>query len=96
MTSECPDEICITCSDIAMPVRVLELLPDGLAVAETEAGPEVISVALVEVRTGDIVLVHAKEAIAVQGGSFESPEAAVARGDVSKGELSANPQERNE
>ncbi|MEV0387039.1 HypC/HybG/HupF family hydrogenase formation chaperone [Nonomuraea sp. NPDC050643] len=60
-------ERCTTCGDVAVPLRVTELLPDGLALADTGAGSEEISVALVEARPGDTVLVHAKEAIAVIG-----------------------------
>ncbi|MFU8871607.1 HypC/HybG/HupF family hydrogenase formation chaperone [Micromonospora sp. SL4-19] len=59
------DDSCITCSDTAVAVRVRELTADGLAVVDTDAGPEEVSVALVEAGPGDIVLVHAKEAIAV-------------------------------
>jgi len=44
---------------------VRELLPGGLAIVDTEAGPEEVSVALVVAAPGDVVLVHAKEAIAV-------------------------------
>ncbi len=62
---ECHDEVCITCSDVAVAVRVREMLAGGLAVVDTDAGPEEISVALVEAGPGDVVLVHAKEAIAV-------------------------------
>ncbi|MFC5746243.1 HypC/HybG/HupF family hydrogenase formation chaperone [Actinomadura rugatobispora] len=62
---DCHGEVCVTCSDSAVRVRVRELLPDGLAIVETEAGPEEVSVALVDARVGDDVLVHAKEAIAV-------------------------------
>ncbi len=62
---DCHGEVCVTCSDAAVQVRVSELLPDGLAIVETEAGPEEVSVALVDARVGDDVLVHAKEAIAV-------------------------------
>lgn len=66
MTSpECADGACVTCSDAAVAVRVTELLPRGLARVATDAGPEEVSVALVEARVGDTVLVHAKEAIAV-------------------------------
>lgn len=65
MTGPCSGETCVTCSDEAIPVRVVRLLGDGLAEVETEAGPEEVSVALVEARAGDVVLVHAKEAIAV-------------------------------
>lgn len=58
---------CMTCSDTAVPARVLRLLGRGLAVADAGAGEEEISVALVDARPGDTVLVHAKEAIAVVG-----------------------------
>ena len=61
----CHDEVCITCSDAAIPVLVLSVHGDGLATVATEAGPEEVSVALVEAGPGDVVLVHAKEAIAV-------------------------------
>ncbi|MBE1532177.1 hydrogenase assembly protein HupF [Actinomadura algeriensis] len=63
---ECHDGVCVTCSDAAVRVRVRELLGDGLAIVDTEAGPEEVSVALVDARAGDVVLVHAKEAIAVE------------------------------
>jgi hydrogenase expression/formation protein HypC len=61
----CLDEVCVTCSDVAVPVTVVALLGDGLAIAGTLAGEEEISVALVEAGVGDTVLVHAGEAIAV-------------------------------
>jgi hydrogenase expression/formation protein HypC len=68
---ECPDEVCITCSDSAVEVTVAELLDDGMAVVDTGSGArEEVSVALVDAAVGDTILVHAKEAIAV-----------VARGD---------------
>ncbi|WP_214107867.1 HypC/HybG/HupF family hydrogenase formation chaperone [Acrocarpospora catenulata] len=60
-------EVCLTCSDQAVPARVLRLLGDGLAEVETGCGTEEVSVALVDARPGDVVLVHAKEAIAVTG-----------------------------
>ncbi|OLT17020.1 hydrogenase assembly protein HupF [Actinomadura sp. CNU-125] len=63
---ECHDDVCVTCSDAAVPVRVRELLGDGLALVDTGAGQEEVSVALVDARVGDVVLVHAKEAIAVE------------------------------
>jgi len=62
---ECHDEVCITCSDTAVPVTVVELLADGLAVVDTGQGTEEVSVALVTAAVGDRLLVHAKEAIAV-------------------------------
>ena len=64
---ECHDEVCITCSDTAVPVTIVRLLDDGLAVVDTGAGEEEVSVALVRAAVGDTVLVHAKEAIAVVG-----------------------------
>ena len=64
----CHDGVCITCADEAVEVRVLSLGDDGLALVETGAGTkEEVSVALVDARVGDRILVHAKEAIAVVG-----------------------------
>ena len=60
----CTDEVCITCSDQAVPVRVVELRDPGLALVDTGSGLEEISVALVDARVGGRVLVHAGEAIA--------------------------------
>jgi hydrogenase expression/formation protein HypC len=62
---ECRGDICITCSDTAVQVTIVQLLDDGLALVETGQGPEEVSVALVSASVGDTVLVHAKEAIAV-------------------------------
>lgn len=62
---ECHDDVCITCSDVAVAVTVTELLDDDLAIVRTSAGTEEISVALVTAAVGDTVLVHAGEAIAV-------------------------------
>ncbi len=61
----CHDEVCITCSDEAVPVVVVSLLDAGLALVDTGSGIEEVSVALVDATVGDTVLVHAKEAIAV-------------------------------
>lgn len=61
---ECHDEVCITCSDQALPFRVVELLPGDLAMVDVGSGVEEISVALVDTHVGGRVLVHAKEAIA--------------------------------
>jgi hydrogenase expression/formation protein HypC len=61
----CPGDVCITCSDTAVPGTVLTLLEDDLAIVGTSAGPEEVSVALVQAAVGDTVLVHAGEAIAV-------------------------------
>jgi hydrogenase expression/formation protein HypC len=61
----CDGEVCITCSDEAVPVVVVALLGDDLAVVDTGSGREEVSVALVDAAVGDTVLVHAKEALAV-------------------------------
>ena len=65
--SECGEEVCITCSDTAVEVTVLRLLADELAVVDTGAGEETVSIALVTAGVGDTILVHAREAIAVVG-----------------------------
>jgi hydrogenase expression/formation protein HypC len=62
---ECLGDVCITCSDTAVEVRVLRLLADEMAVVHTGAGEETVSVALVSAGVGDTILVHAREAIAV-------------------------------
>jgi hydrogenase expression/formation protein HypC len=59
--------VCITCSDTAVEVTVVRLLPDQMAVVSTSAGQETVSVALVTAGVGDTILVHAREAIAVVG-----------------------------
>lgn len=64
----CSHDVCITCSDVAVPVTIVELHGDRLAMVDTGAGPgteEEVSVALVDAGVGDVVLVHAGEAIAV-------------------------------
>ncbi|MBA3575982.1 MAG: HypC/HybG/HupF family hydrogenase formation chaperone [Pseudonocardiales bacterium] len=63
--SQCYGDTCITCSDEAVPVMLVELLADDLALADTGSGVEEVSVALVDAGVGDTVLVHAREAIAV-------------------------------
>jgi len=67
---ECHGDVCITCSDEAVAVRIVELLPDDLAVVDTGSGLEEVSVALVSAGVGDEILVHAKEAIAVLGAAL--------------------------
>ena len=61
---ECRDDVCVTCADEAVPVRVIELIEDNLARVDTGDGIEIVSVALVAAGVGDVILVHAKEAIA--------------------------------
>ena len=63
----CANDVCITCSDLAVEVRVLRLLEDQMAVVDTGAGEETVSVALVAAAVGDTILVHAREALAVIG-----------------------------
>ena len=63
----CIGDVCITCSDTAVEVRVLRLLEDQMAVVDTGQGEETVSVALVSAGVGDTILVHAREAIAVTG-----------------------------
>jgi len=67
-TPECHGDVCITCSDTAVQVRVVRLLDQELAIVDTGAGHEEVSVALVTAAVGDLILVHAKEAIAVVAG----------------------------
>jgi len=62
---QCLDEVCVTCSDTAVAVTVVRLLASDLAVVDTGAGQEEVSVALVSAAVGDTILVHAGEAIAV-------------------------------
>jgi hydrogenase expression/formation protein HypC len=61
---QCVGDVCITCSDEAVEVTVVELRADGLALVDTGVGQEEVSVALVDAVVGDTVLVHAREAIA--------------------------------
>jgi hydrogenase expression/formation protein HypC len=63
----CSDDHCITCGDVAVEVRVVRLLDDGMADVDTGHGEERVSVALVSAAAGDTILVHAGEAIAVVG-----------------------------
>jgi hydrogenase expression/formation protein HypC len=62
---ECHGDVCITCSDVAVAVTIIELLDDEMALVDTGAEPEEVSVALVSAGVGDTILVHAREAIAV-------------------------------
>lgn len=60
----CSDTHCVTCSDEAIEVTVLELRDGDLALVDTGTAREEVSVALVEAEVGSRLLVHAKEAIA--------------------------------
>jgi hydrogenase maturation factor len=70
---ECHDDVCITCSDSAVEVTVVELLDHQLAVVDTGSGHEEVSVALVSASLGDRILVHAREAIATVSGEGSPP-----------------------
>jgi D-sedoheptulose 7-phosphate isomerase len=61
----CADDHCITCSDEAVEVRVVEMRENDLALVDTGSGMEEVSVALVHADVGSRLLVHAKEAIAM-------------------------------
>ena len=63
--SQCGEGVCITCSDTAVQVKVVRLLADQMAVVDTGASEETVSVALVTAGVGDTIVVHAREAIAV-------------------------------
>ena len=69
IVSQCTDAVCITCGDVAVPVRIVKLLPGELALVEVDGHEEEISVALVSAAVGDTVLVHAGEAIASVDGA---------------------------
>jgi hydrogenase expression/formation protein HypC len=75
---ECINDVCITCSDMAVEVTVVRLLEDQMAVVETGSGEETVSVALVTAGVGDTILVHAREAIAVLAAEAAEAQAAEA------------------
>ena len=58
---------CITCGDVAVPMRVVRAGDDGLADCVTDDGEatSVVDVTLVDAAPGDQVLVHACVAIQV-------------------------------
>jgi hydrogenase maturation factor len=57
----CDEAHCVTCGDEAMPMRVTEVRPDGIAVC---GDAEVMTDLVGEVAPGDELLVHAGTAIA--------------------------------
>ena len=59
----CDEGHCITCSDEAVPMRVVEVRPDGLAICD--AGVEVMLDLVGTVDIGEVVLVHAGTALQV-------------------------------
>ncbi len=65
---DCHGPSCITCSDAAVAVTITRLLGDDLAMVDPGVGPEEeVSIALVNAGVGDVVLVHAGEAIGMAG-----------------------------
>ncbi len=57
---------CITCGDVATPMRVMETGDDGLADCVADTGEtSQVDLSLVEATAGDTVLVHACVAIQV-------------------------------
>lgn len=62
----CREDVCITCGDLAAPGTVVRLFDEDMAIVWAENGRfEEVSVALVTASVGDVVLLHAGEAIAV-------------------------------
>jgi hydrogenase maturation factor len=58
--------ICITCGDVALPMRVVRTGDDGLADCVTDDGEaSTVDISLVDAAPGDAVLVHACVAIQV-------------------------------
>ncbi len=64
--TECTSETCITCGDVAVAMRVIEVDEERcLALCESAAGERsTVEIALVDAAPGDEVLVHAGTAIA--------------------------------
>ena len=64
--TECTSETCITCGDVAVAMRVIEVDEERcLALCESAEGERsTVEIALVDAAPGDEVLVHAGTAIA--------------------------------
>jgi hypothetical protein len=58
----CEEHHCVTCADEGVPMRVLEVGPDGLAHCENDV--EVMTELVGRVAPGDELLVHAGVALA--------------------------------
>jgi hydrogenase maturation factor len=60
----CGSGHCITCGDDGIPMRVLTIRDDALALCEDDQGEHhTVELALVDAGTGDQVLVHAGVAL---------------------------------
>jgi hydrogenase expression/formation protein HypC len=64
--SDCTSDACITCGDVGIPMRVIEVDEERcLALCESAEGERsTVEIALVDAGPGDEVLVHAGTAIA--------------------------------
>jgi hydrogenase maturation factor len=64
--SDCTSDACITCGDVGIPMRVIEVDEEHcLALCESAEGERsTVEIALVDAGPGDAVLVHAGTAIA--------------------------------
>ena len=64
--TDCTSDTCITCGDVAVAMRVIEVDEErSLALCENAEGErETVEIALVDAGPGDEVLVHAGTAIA--------------------------------
>jgi hydrogenase maturation factor len=64
--TDCTSETCITCGDVAVAMKVIQVDEERcLALCETAEGERsTVEIALVEASPGDEVLVHAGTAIA--------------------------------
>ena len=64
--TDCTSDACITCGDVAVAMRVIEVDEERcLALCESAAGERsTVEIALVDAAPGDEVLVHAGTAIA--------------------------------
>jgi HupF/HypC family len=65
VSGSCDDGHCVTCSDEALPMRVLESREDGIALCE--GGVVVMTDLVGDVAPGDELLVHAGTALARAG-----------------------------
>jgi hydrogenase assembly chaperone HypC/HupF len=63
---DCAGDHCVTCADEGIPMRVVEVAGEGLALCVAEGGDraEVMTDLVLPVEPGDAVLVHAGVAIA--------------------------------
>ena len=63
----CTDDICITCSDEGRVAEVTVVHDDGRAEVLIDGRAEMVDISLVDAGPGDLLLVHARVAIAPLG-----------------------------